>query len=338
MLLILTDYHFDEVKGGGPAASLKNLTTKLNIDHKFLFAKTKICDVADVRKWSIKILIDDILKSDLIYCNSLFSVKSGILPVIFAILFNKKVIVAPRGELLKGKLKNKTRKKHAFLSLFSAMYSHSNVTLHFTSNQEVKESAERLGRIKYFVATNIVEEIYPDSVARKGGKVIWYSRISEEKNLHLALHIFMSCKLPKELHIYGPIGDNGYFRKIQALISGDNRISYRGLIERNELRNILTKYDLFLFPTPAENFGHVIVEAIQSGLFVLTGDNTPFDFSGSMNCGVSIDIDDSLAFTENLESYYVNDGSSSDISWNLFLDRLYDEQKKDLERYKHYLG
>ena len=338
MLLILTDYHFNEVKGGGPAVSLRNLTTKLNIDHKFLFAKTKACDGTDLKEWSVRILIDDILKADLIYCNSLFSLKSGILPILICILFNKKVIVAPRGELLRGKLKKRFLKKQVYLAFFRNMYRHANVTLHFTSSQEAKESIEILGKVKSFIASNLVKEILPDSVARKEGKVIWYSRISKEKNLHLALQSFMASKLPIEFDIYGPIGDTAYFRKIEAQINRDNRISYKGIMARNALRDTLSQYDVFLFPTPAENFGHVIVEAVQSGLFVITGENIPFDFSGSMNCGISVDIRDLGALTESLESYYGNDFQIRNISWNLFLKSLYAGQEKDLQTYRHYLG
>lgn len=333
MLLILTDYHFNEVKGGGPAVSLRNLTQKLGVDTNYLFAKSNPESVIGAKRWSALLLMKEVYQSDLVYCNSLFSFKSGIIPVIFAVLFRRKVIVSPRGELLQGKLSNKFLKKRLFLVLFARVYRLSNVTIHFTSFQEELEGLKILGKVKSFLASNMVEEIYPVTAARKKGRVIWYSRISKEKNLHLAVEIFMASSIPSEFHIYGPIGDSKYFKRIMSLIKGDSRIVYKGVIDRDNLRETLHAYDMLLFPTPAENFGHVIIEAIQSGLFVLSGNNIPFDFSGSNNCGVALSINDVAGFTECLDAYYL-DHNRDLYSWKGFLDSLYQSQENDLKVYK----
>jgi glycosyltransferase involved in cell wall biosynthesis len=329
MLLVLADFSFNDVRGGGPAVSLRNLLNRIDVDARFLFSNGKNeCGM----KWSITQLIRELKIADTIYCNSLFSLKSGILPLILAIIFSRKVIVAPRGELLKGKIQKKFIKKILYLKLFSWLYKLSNVTMHYTSTQEKVESNEILGDVKYFCAINLVKETFPRSVGRKSGKVIWFSRISKEKNLVQAIEIFKACELPLEFHIYGPVGDKEYFREVMLLSKDDRRITYKGSIDRKCLQNTLSRYDLFLFPTLAENYGHVIVEAIQSGLYVLSGNNIPFDFSGLRKCGQALEIEKSSAFVQGLYKYYSSDPDK--VSWELFLDSLYARQEKDLLVYK----
>ena len=43
------------------------------------------------------------------------------------------------------------------------------------------------------------------------------------------------------------------------------------------LREIFSEYDVFLFPTMAENYGHVIFEAMAGGCVPIISDRTPWN-------------------------------------------------------------
>jgi glycosyltransferase involved in cell wall biosynthesis len=53
-------------------------------------------------------------------------------------------------------------------------------------------------------------------------------------------------------------------------------VQYRGPIAPDEVSNTFARYDLFVFPTQGENFGHVIFEALRAGTPVLLSDRTPW--------------------------------------------------------------
>ena len=59
------------------------------------------------------------------------------------------------------------------------------------------------------------------------------------------------------------------------IASSKLKIFHHGAIPFQKVLGVLSKNDLFLFPTKGENFGHVICEALFAGLPVITSDQTP---------------------------------------------------------------
>ena len=52
------------------------------------------------------------------------------------------------------------------------------------------------------------------------------------------------------------------------------KIKFKGTLPSEKVKNTFKKYDLFVFPTKGENFGHVIIESLSTGTCVLTSDKT----------------------------------------------------------------
>ena len=70
------------------------------------------------------------------------------------------------------------------------------------------------------------------------------------------------------LSIAGPIDDARYWVECLELIAniGDpEMIKYVGPIPADEAVSFLSRFDLFVFPTLGENFGHVVFESLAAG-------------------------------------------------------------------------
>lgn len=337
MILVITDYSLENIKGGGPALSVHNLFNSIKHDHEILIKYGDIQSSPRTDKLTIFKLINKALKCSVIYSNSLFSLYSGIYPLLIALIFRKKIIIAPRGELLKGKLAKKNLKKRVFLKLFKHLYNNELIKFHFTSVEEKNDSLKVLKLKNYFVASNLTDTIIPQSSNRKSKKIIWFSRISREKRLDLAIDIVKNITINLDFHFYGPIEDQSYFNEINKIIVRHSNIKYLGEISRQNLSKTLHDYDIFLFPTVGENFGHVIVEALQNGLYVLTSDKVPFYFDEKMNCGKNIPINNLEEFRKEIFNYYLPNKINS-ISWNKYLTQFYLNQKETIDIYKSHFN
>ena len=52
--------------------------------------------------------------------------------------------------------------------------------------------------------------------------------------------------------------------------------SYRGELAPEAVRSTFARYDMFVFPTQGENFGHVIAESLSASCPVICSDETPW--------------------------------------------------------------
>jgi glycosyltransferase involved in cell wall biosynthesis len=110
-------------------------------------------------------------------------------------------------------------------------------------------------------------------------RIVFVSRISRKKNLAGALTTLEGISGDITFDIYGPAEDRAYWEECQRLISHlppNIRVNYLGQIEHNQISQVFAEHDLFFFPTLAENYGHVISEALSSGCPVLISDQTPW--------------------------------------------------------------
>ena len=121
----------------------------------------------------------------------------------------------------------------------------------------------------------VASALPPKSAGRL--RAVFVSRVSPKKNLLGAVELLSRVQGDVSLDIYGPIDDQDYWRKCQHAIEqfgGTTRVAYKGAIHHDEVVRVLSDYDVFLFPTLGENFGHVILEAMIAGCPVVTSDQT----------------------------------------------------------------
>ena len=131
-------------------------------------------------------------------------------------------------------------------------------------------------------------------------KIIFISRISEKKNLLYAIEVLAEVKNEVVFDIYGPIENKSYWEKCRnkLLELPDNIIwNYKGMAESEEVIQLFSKYDVFLFPTRGENFGHVIFESLAGGCIPIISDQTPWKDLERNNCGKVISLDKKNIFS-----------------------------------------
>ncbi len=265
---------------------------------------------------------------DLLYINSFLSFSFSILPLLLQklrLIKNRPVILAPRGEFSPGAIRLKQAKKRIFLIIAKSIKLHDNIIWQASSEFEAID-------IQHWMLNDLDSHPFHDNIRvavdlskisplsvreRKNEKregvlrIVFLSRISPMKNLDYALNVVRELTGTVVFDIYGPINtvsEKGYWLKCQELINQmpeSIRVNYRGIVEPTQVQAIFSRYDLFLFPTRGENFGHVILESLSAGCPVLISDQTPWKGLSARKAGWDLALDNPDAFVQVLEQLSV---------------------------------
>ncbi|WP_161780318.1 glycosyltransferase [Deinococcus sp. RL] len=224
-----------------------------------------------------------------LYLNSFFSPST-----IKTLLWNQlaplgvRIVLAPRGEFSPGALALKPGKKQTYLAIFKGLRLWKGVaTFQASTIVEQRDIWRILGPVPVHVAVDLTPAVkkVPRQVHQSRGRVVFVSRISPKKNLAYALEVIKQVRVPLDFHIYGPLEDQDYWERCRQTMSDlpdGVRVEYRGVAEHQRVREIFSSYDVFLFPTLGENYGHVIWEALAAGCPVVVSDQTSWqDFKAA---------------------------------------------------------
>jgi len=261
---------------------------------------------------------------DWVYLNSFFSPFSAVAPLIAlaarrAFEANKvpKVLIAPRGEFSPNALKIKSGKKRLYLAVgqlaglwgrarFQASVPHEASDIRNT----LKVATEHIHIASDLtVALHLSDQTTCGARRRDEGaslRLIYLSRISPMKNLLFALEALRHVTAQVHFSIYGPIDDDNYWRTCQSAITqlpGHICVTYCGPISHESVNGTLAQHDLFFLPSRGENFGHVLVEALQAGLPLLISDQTPWQGLKDRRIGLDLALDDPLEFSAFIDEF-----------------------------------
>ena len=138
-------------------------------------------------------------------------------------------------------------------------------------------------------------------------RVIFLSRICNKKNLLYCFDILSAIKdCGIIFDIYGTKEDLKYWNVCQSKMASlpkNIEARYCGEVQSQNVIKKFSEYDIFLFPTKGENFGHVIYEALAAGCIPIISDTTPWNDFDENKCGNVIAIDDKDKFCSSLEEY-----------------------------------
>ncbi len=274
------------------------------------------------------------------YFNSLFSrntIKVLLLRRV-ALLPATPMVLAPRGELQQGALSIKPRRKKVFLHWAHAVDLFSGVVFQASNVKERLEIVQTLEAHGWTVtptvraAPNLARAVrvevgadLPMKASRRAtaavaahkragaARMVFLSRLSRMKNLDGALRVLGRLRGEVSLDIYGPIEDPGYWAECRALIErlpDGIRASYRGVVEPDKVGQVFSAYDLFLFPSRGENYGHVVIEALLAGCPVLTTDRTPWASLEASLAGWCLALEDESGFVARAQRVVDMDGET----------------------------
>ncbi|MBM9433411.1 glycosyltransferase [Flaviflexus equikiangi] len=338
-VLVVSPFFEPAFKGGGPIQSLTALINarepkygvKVLTSNYDLGSRCPVTDHAD--KWiqlrSFQVLYSSTLRTmiqslvvelrsseppDLVYLNSFFDSRFAILPQVLARVLrwpSSKILIAPRGELQEGALAIKSRKKKLYLKSFRALRLHNGLLWHVSSFAEEQDVVRQFGdSAKVFVRENEVS--LPSTAVRRerrdpgACRLIFASRISEKKGLHLLLEALSQTEAEVYLTIVGGFEEGSYERKCRTLAASlpkNIRVEFLGALPREDLLGVLQHSDLLVLPTAGENFGHIIPEALSTGCPVMCSELTPWTSRLQEGGGLTVDTLEIKDWSRMLEKF-----------------------------------
>ncbi len=210
----------------------------------------------------------------------------------------KPVVWSPRGALQRWEGSTRLKPK-AVWERVCRVVAPSGMVLHVTSDQEARESLEKLPGFEAAVIPNAVE--IPDNpmrVAYDGTlRLLFLGRLHPKKGIE---NLLEACRLvgPRlgrewSLVIAGT-GEPGYAeslrRRIEALELQD-RVAMVGEVVGHEKEEALGRASMLVAPSYTENFGMVVAEGLANGVPVIAGKGMPWRRMEEIGCGLWIDND-----------------------------------------------
>ena len=233
----------------------KKLEVSVNINFfKFLFSNTHILHIHGL--WKLRFFIFFLV----------------------AKLKNIKIIISPHGMLDPESFGIKSwKKKIALLTYQGIVLREANLII--VNSKEEKKNLQK--KIKHKNVSIIAHGIILKKIKKRKNKdlihSVYFSKIHPIKNLLKLVQVWSLSKKLKnfKLSIYGEIDDVKYFKKINKIIKNSKNISFLGKINKNKILNLST-YDVFILPSKSENFGLVVLEALNAGLYLILNKSLPW--------------------------------------------------------------
>lgn len=287
----------------------------------------------------------DKVKADMVYLSSVFYYQMNFPAIRAANRLGIPIILAPRGELCEGAMKIGKTKKEIFLCIERTSKIFKNTYFQATSEDEETAIKKylKISNDRIFNLPNMACKVSLSNIEPKSDdclRLVYISRLVRKKNVLFAIQQIKKCKTKIRFDIYGPIEDKEYWEecKFELVDCPDNVIiEYRGPISPGESVSVFKKYNIFVFPTLSENYGHVIAEALAAGChLIVSKGTTPWDdihnhggYALSLNDGDSwsktIDFisrmneDDYLSFNQTLHKYVETKLLNDDLN-NSYID------------------
>ena len=222
-------------------------------------------------------------------------------------LIRAKIILAPRGELSQGALSIKQNKKLLFLKFSKFINLHDKKILFHATCKMEKEDINKLFSNKVSEIPNLSSNLNDEfkSASKSNGelRLVFLSRICVTKNLLYALEILKHFDNKNIIFdVYGPKEDVNYWNQCNIIINSYKflKVTYKGVVIPTDISKVFSQYHMFFLPTKNENFGHVIVEAMQAGLIPLISDQTPWNDLQEHDAGYSLNLTKKYIFVKSI--------------------------------------
>jgi glycosyltransferase involved in cell wall biosynthesis len=241
-------------------------------------------------------IISGIKSSDVIHLNSVFDIFS-IVSLFYTKLFypRKRIIWSPRGELNPIALGFSKYKKKILLIVYKRWTK--GIVFHSTSEKETEEIKEVLGDVKIIEIPNGLVPTKRMEMPLKN-QFLYLGRIHRIKGIHKMIEGFSRSKrfmdTDFKLIIVGKHEDrhSDYYQEIQQLakfMKIFHKIEFKGHIDGVEKETIYAESYALALLSDTENFGNVVIEALNHGTPIIASKGTPWSILDEFNCGFHID-------------------------------------------------
>ncbi|WP_278627196.1 glycosyltransferase family 4 protein [Thomasclavelia cocleata] len=335
-ILILMGRYLPGYKDGGPVRTIVNVTNILGDKYNFYImtsdrdhGDTKPYKEVRINKWNkvnkanvfylkdgkfrFKDLIRESKQVDLIYCcgpYDKYAVKIMLLKRFHII--KKTLVIASMGSFSSGALAIKAEKKIIFIKVLKFMGLFKNIIWSVTSRVEENELKAVIGQnAECMIAEDLPRNIDVKHLHQKKKnelKIIFLSRICEKKNLLFTIQILKKINKNIVFDIYGNMEDPIYWKKCENELKDSSiKWHYMGECDSESVPETFAEYDVFLFPTLGENFGHVIGEALAAGCIPIISDTTPWLDFDENKCGKVIPLESMNEFINAINDFIIMD-------------------------------
>lgn len=286
-------------------AALDNITTNTWVDFN---AHTKVWYAGPDKLSEALVKQVEAIKPEILFIVGVFSWHFNIVPVIFCKVPKK--ILSTRGMLHPGALTQKKWKKKVFLQLFKLLEYPHKLVFHVSDEDEKKYVFARFGKVaQTVIAANFPNNIGPLPREKKvpgSLKIVSVGIISPMKNILLVLQALEKAKGNIQYDIYGPVKDESYrdecILQIKTLPKNVSVFIHKE-IEPKEVKEVLTKAEVFILPSKSENFGHAMYEALSAGLPLITSNFTPWINLEDSKAGLNVKVENSENITSAIQKF-----------------------------------
>ena len=286
-------------------AALDSITTNAWVNYNI---HTKVWYAAPEKISEALVKQVEEIKPEILFIVGVFSWHFNIVPVIFCKVPKK--ILSTRGMLHPGALTQKKWKKKVFLQLFKILEYPHKLVFHVSDEDEKKYIYARFGKVaKTVIAANFPNNIgaLPREKKNSGSlKIASIGIISPMKNILLVLQALGKAKGNIQYDIYGPVKDENYRDECILQIKGlpkNVSVFIHKEIEPQEVREVLTKADVFILPSKSENFGHAMYEALSAGLPLITSNFTPWIKLEDSKAGFNVKVEETGEITSAIQKF-----------------------------------
>jgi len=241
---------------------------------------------------SLRSLYTQIKKTDVIHLSGMFNIPSTLTLLIWAFFFSQKPLVCSvHGELSPDALRFSRLKKQGTLFIYRLLYKR--ILFHATSDKERQDIINFLSGSRVLQIPNLM---YPAEVIKsiKKKQFLFMGRIHEIKALHKFIRSLALSKLFRDSEfIFDIVGSyeerhTAYYNELQKLANDLNlndKIKFSGHISGEEKEKKYAESWFLVLPSESENFGNVVVEALNQGTPVLASLGTPWSVLENYRCG-----------------------------------------------------
>jgi len=208
-----------------------------------------------------------------------------------------------------GTIKSRPKKDWFHTLVYSGVSTHVAISKYMSGNVAYIIPFAKQTKLKVIVPSlaNRLSEL--DSTSNDTLKILHAGRVTSGKgidNAILACQTLEDHNLKFQFDNFGP-ADSKYTTQLESLLGSINynsKVHINGFTDK--IYDEYKKHDIFLFPTPDEGYGNVMMESISHGIIVLAFDNTAISNFGEMGFHIHLVKDGSLEALKERLLYIAN--------------------------------